>query len=111
MREDHSIPLHDKILAETARISWPELERLFAAGKVVKVASGLDLIDVAQAMARDDAQAVKSWMQAGQLGQLDDATAGRWATLSSNPSPLWAVVVNPWVLVQERSEAPADRPN
>lgn len=99
------LPLQEKLLAETARVSWAELERLFAAGKLIKVGASLDLIAVAQAMAEDDADTVRNWMQADLLGQLDDATAERWARLTQTPSPLWAVVVNPWVLVQEREAA------
>lgn len=101
--ESEELPLHDKLLSETARISWPELERLFAAGKVIKVGAELDLITVAEAMARDDASQVRQWMQSEQVGLLDDDSAQRWAAMSAKPSPLWAVVVNPWVLVQERA--------
>lgn len=91
---------YQKLLAETARVSWGEIERLFGAGKVVRVAQGLDLVAVAQAFADDDADTLRAWMASEQVGLLDDATAQRWSTEDS--ADLWAVVVRPWVLVQER---------
>lgn len=96
------IPTYDKLLGETARVSWAEIERMFAVGRVVEVAEPLDLIDVAQAFADDDKDRVRDWMQAGQVGHLADHNAARWA--ADNFLELWAVVVSPWVLVQERSK-------
>ncbi len=95
-----SVPVYDKLLAETARVSWPELERLFAAGNVIRVVAELDLIEVARVFAEDEAARLRPWMQSDQVGYLDDATAARWA--SGEDENLWAVVVRPWVLVQER---------
>ncbi|MGJ8669424.1 MAG: DUF2288 family protein [Oceanococcus sp.] len=94
------IPVYDKLHAETARVSWAEIERLFAAGKVVEVAAALDLIEVAAAFADDDKDQVRIWMQAEQLGLLADESAARWSALDD--AALWAVVVNPWALVQQR---------
>ncbi len=86
-------------LSQTAKISWPELAPLFARGQVVHVADGLDLIAAAVAVAEDDKNQVAHWMAQQQFGLLDVATAKRWAQGEPN---LWAVVVNPWVLVQQR---------
>ncbi len=95
------VSLHNKLLGETARISWPELERLFASGRLVRVGPELDLIVVGEAMAADDSAQLKRWMQQEQAGLLDDDTARRWA---ENPDcDLWALVISPWVLVQERA--------
>jgi len=97
-----AVPVYDKLLGETARVSWGELERLFAAGNVIQVAAGLDLIEVARVFAEDETAQLRSWMQAEQVGYLDDATAVRWS--SGNDEDLWGVVVRPWVLVQERHQ-------
>lgn len=104
MSENASEPLYEKLLGETARVSWPELERLFAAGRVIRVDAGLDLIAAAQVFADDDSEQLKSWMQQDQAGVLDDDTAKRWADHDASYD-LWAVVVRPWVLVQERASA------
>lgn len=100
--EEEILPLHTRMNLETARIAWPELERHFAGGKVILVAPELDLVQAATCIVKDDSQQVKAWMEAQQIGQLDDATAKRWA--KEQPQNLWAVVVAPWVLVQERTE-------
>ena len=91
--------LRAKLNGETAKVSWTEMQRHHARGVVVRVASELDLIDVAVAMAQDDGAAVGRWMQAGQLGKVGDEQARDW--LARGPV-LWSVVVAPWVLVQER---------
>lgn len=93
-----------KLAAETARVQWKEIERLYAAGKVIEVAASLDLVDVATAFAADDKASVRDWMQAEQVGLLRDETAIGWAGGADN---LWGVVVSPWVLVQQRDQAPA----
>ncbi|EIJ35620.1 DUF2288 domain-containing protein [Thiothrix nivea] len=94
------LPLRDRLNLETARISWAELERFFAAGKVIQVAAELDLVAVATHFAEDNSTPIKGWLQTGQLHMLTDATAKHW--VQTNPQNLWAVVAAPWVLVQER---------
>lgn len=85
--------------AQTARVAWQELEKHFARGVVIRVAGELDLVEVATCLANDDKPAVESWLASGQVKQLDAATARDWA---ERDSELWAVVVAPWVVVQER---------
>jgi len=100
--EEEFLPLHTRMNLETARIAWPELERHFAGGRVILVVPELDLVDVATCIVKDDSQQVKRWMDAQQIGQLSDDIAKRW--VEEQPDNLWAVVVAPWVLVQERQE-------
>ena len=86
-----------RILAETAKIAWKDLQRYFAQGVVVMVKPGLDLVDVAYEVTRDNEQQVKRWMKAGKLQNISDNQAREW--LDAN-ALMWAVVVKPWVLVQ-----------
>ena len=86
-----------KIVSETARIPWLELQRFFAAGKVMLVAAELDLVDVAHALQLDDVEQVKSWSENLQLSPVSDAQAKQWI---ADDASLWAVVIKPWVLVQ-----------
>ena len=86
-----------RILAETAKIAWKELQRFFAQGVVVLVKPGLSLVDVAYEVTRDNEQQVKHWMEAGKLQNVSDDQAREW--LKAN-ALMWAVVVKPWVLVQ-----------
>ena len=85
---------------ETAQVEWTELQGFFAKSALVHVSSNLDLVDVAAHIACDDNVAVQAWMAAGKVLKLDDETAADW----QNRNPLlWAVVVAPWILVQERA--------
>ena len=90
--------IHAKLNAETGRLRWPELQRHFARGAVLKVAPGLDLVEIAVAIAQDDRAAVEGWLESGVLSRASDADAMDW--LERDPV-FWAVVAAPWVLVQE----------
>ena len=92
--------LYAKLLGETAKISWAELQPFFARGQLLQVAAGLDLVEVAQAVAEDDGVRVSAWLQAGQVAKVAEAQAEDY--LARDPE-LWAVVVSPWVLIQERA--------
>ena len=96
LRQDRELK-RGKIISETARIPWQELQRFFAAGKVMLVAPGLDLVDVAFALQEDDVDQVKSWTEALQVMPVPDDQAKDWI---ASDALLWAVVVKPWVLVQ-----------
>ncbi len=88
----------DKLAAESGVITWPELQRHFARGVVVVVSLPLDLLEVAAAMARDDAPMLGDWMQSSRVLRATDEHARHWELAQPD---LKAVVVAPWVLVQE----------
>ena len=93
-------PLYLKLLAETAKIGWPELERFFARGILLRVARDLDLVSVAEAIANDDTTQVSQWLSAGLVERVQADTA---ADFGARDPALWADVVSRWVCVQERS--------
>jgi len=88
-----------KILSETARIPWRELQRFFAAGKVFQVAPDLDLVDIAHALQQDELERVRPLTENGQLAPVSDEQAKAWF---GDDAVLWAVVIKPWVLVQDK---------
>jgi hypothetical protein len=90
-------PLAAKLTTETAKIPWRELQRFFAQGRVIHVAAGLDLVDVAARISEDQAEQVEAWMGAGELSRVSDEQARRWIDADAL---VWAVVIRPWVLVQ-----------
>ena len=96
LRQDRELK-RVKIISETARIPWQELQRFFAAGKVMLVTPELDLVDVAFALQEDDVDQVKIWTEALQVMPVSDDQAKDWIT---SDELLWAVVVKPWILVQ-----------
>ncbi|HHX33680.1 MAG TPA: DUF2288 domain-containing protein [Gammaproteobacteria bacterium] len=96
--------VYAQLLGETARISWDEIMPLFAKGMVLWVASDQDLVAVAEHIINDDKKQVSALMQQKALQNLSDELALDYA---QREPELWAVVVAPWVLVQERQTATA----
>jgi hypothetical protein len=88
-----------RLNTETARISWPELERHFARGALLTVSPELDLVQVGVHIINDDKTIVDAWLETGELRKTTDDDARE---LSIDGVSLWAVVVAPWVLVQEK---------
>ncbi len=86
-----------KLNRETAKIGWMELQRHYAAGNVLAVAEGADLIAVAEAFHTDSAQQVKEWLGDGTVAPVDDQSAAAWVDTDAEH---WAVVVAPFVLIQ-----------
>lgn len=93
--------LQQQLNLETGKISWPELQRHFARGVVIKVNQGLDLVEVAAHFVRDDKATIENWLNEGSVCRASDEDARQWI---ENQSDFWAVVVAPWVLVQELKE-------
>lgn len=88
-----------KIISETARINWLELQKFYAAGSVIAVDAILDLVEVAYAFSRDDKAAVADWLAAGSVSRTSEQQAQQWF---NHKTELWAVVISPWVLVQDK---------
>jgi hypothetical protein len=63
------------------------------------VKGDLDLVSVAESLAADDTQQVAQWLAAGLIERMQAETA---ADLAARDPQLWAVVLSPWVCVQER---------
>jgi hypothetical protein len=92
--------LYAKLLGETASITWEELQPFFAKGALLWVEPAQDLIAVAEAVAENDQTRVAAWLADGGVAKVAESRA--LDLLQRNP-PLWAVVVAPWVLIQERA--------
>jgi hypothetical protein len=93
-----------KIVSETARISWLELQKFYAAGSVITVAPALDLVEVAFAFSCDNKAQVASWLATDSINRTSAPQAQRWF---EHKTELWAVVISPWVLVQDKPDQAA----
>jgi hypothetical protein len=93
--------LRDEIHAETSNIAWSELQRFFAAGKAIYVAVDLDLVEVAVQVSTDNSELVRQWMDTGKIAPVSDDQARCWIDTDAT---VWAVVVKPWVLIQDLKE-------
>ena len=90
--------LKARLNLETAKIGWAEIQRYFAKGQVFIVEPELDLIDTAARIIHDEKGSVQKWLEQKQVVQATTDDAKRWY---ENGPDLWAVVVAPWILVQE----------
>lgn len=95
--------LRTRLNLETARIAWAELQRPFARGVVVKVAPGLDLVDAAVHVAANSSEVIQEWLADGRIARAELADAEDW---HARQPTFWAVVVAPWVLIQETAPEP-----
>lgn len=102
-REKESLDdIKARLNRETAKISWHELQRFFAGGNVLAVADGVDLLDVAVALHQDNLESFQSWLAEGTVYKVTDQQALQWFDEKASH---WAVVVAPFVLVQEVIQA------
>lgn len=96
--------LRSKLHLETAPMSWRVLAPFFARGQLLWIGAELSLLDAAVAVAQDDSERVQQWMAAGYMAQVSDAQAMQW---NEAQAELWAVVVRPFVLVQDQASRAA----
>ena len=97
--------LKDEIHSETSKIAWSELQRFFAAGNAIFVSVDLDLVEVALQVSNDNSIIVKQWMDEGKVAPVSDDQARYWF---DSDATVWAVVVKPWVLVQDIKDGQND---
>ena len=87
-----------KFNLETSLISWLELQRFFAAGLAIAVNKDLDLIEVAYQFSIDNKALVEDWLSSKLIAPVSDQQASHWY---DHKTEVWAVVVKPWILVQD----------
>jgi len=89
--------LRASINNETSQISWAELQRFFAGGRLIYVTSRANLLDVAVTFVRDDTEQVNKWLNSKEIVKVTDEQAKQW---QRNNTGFWATVVKPWILIQ-----------
>tara|TARA_B110000444_G_C18762055_1_gene558049 strand:- start:746 stop:1081 length:336 start_codon:yes stop_codon:yes gene_type:complete len=99
INENDPAVVRQKLNHDTAKIKWAALHEHQKTGSVIAVSTELDLIDVACEFALDNHAQVKAWLEQAQIVIVSDDQAQQWDVEARE---LWAVVVAPWVLVQEQ---------
>ena len=94
--------LLEKLHNQTAQISWRELQRYFAQGKVLRVDADLDLVQIASALAEDNINLLTPLIEQQLIAAPSDDRARHWYEADTL---LWSVVVAPYVLVQDKAES------
>jgi hypothetical protein len=92
--------LYAKLLGETASITWQELQPFFAKGALLWVDPDLDLVAVAESFALDQKDPIAAWLEAAKVEKVSDSRA---LALCEGAPQLWAVVISPWILIQDRA--------
>ena len=90
-----------KLRQEILATPWCNLQREFAAGRLVAVDPRLDLVEVGSRMAMDDKPTFDGWLKAGLVFKPEAELAGNWQSKSSQFAML---IVSPFVLIQELTE-------
>lgn len=90
--------IKQQLVGETSKIAWKELQYFFASGMAIFVSDELDLVEVASCFVADNKVMVEKWMQNKQVMPVPDSQAKLWY---ENDALVWAVVIKPWVLVQQ----------
>ena len=97
--ENDPAVIRQKLNHDTAKIKWGALHEHQQIECVIAVSTDLDLIDVACEFTLDNHDLVKVWLERAQITKVTDKQAQQWKI---EERELWAVVVAPWVLVQEQ---------
>lgn len=96
--EDRAKVFRTKVNLETSQIAWKDLQPYFASGVTLAIANDLDLVEVAFQMSEDNAAQIQQWIKDGKFGKVSNDQASMWFDADAL---VWAVVVSPWVLVQQ----------
>lgn len=94
-------PQRIRITLETARINWLDLQLFYARGQVIHVQAHLDLVEVAQRFTENDKESSQRWLLQNAISRVSDSVALHWYETQRE---LWAVVIAPWVLVQDKND-------
>jgi hypothetical protein len=91
--------MRETLLASMGPIEFADLRAHLTRGAVIVVDASLDLLEVGEAVARDDKSKVAAWIEAGLLGKPSLEVIEAW---SKTEGAAWtALVVQPFVLVRE----------
>ncbi|WP_461537525.1 DUF2288 family protein [Spongorhabdus nitratireducens] len=96
---DDSLAINQTLNLQTAQIPWLELQRSYAQGRVIAVRADLDLIETATLLVENNTALIEKLIDQKSIMFANDDQAKKWF---ENDRMLWAVVVPPWVLVQDR---------
>ncbi|MBX3230725.1 MAG: DUF2288 domain-containing protein [Labilithrix sp.] len=97
--------MREQLVASMGPVEVSDLRAHLARDAVIVVDASLDLLTVAEAVARDDKEQVGAWIARSLIGKPTLETLERW---SKSPPPLVSVVVQPFVLVSEKRDPTAN---
>ena len=93
-----NVAIEQKVNLNTGRINWIELQPHFARGALIVIDAELDLVKIASAFIKDDSAWISELMRSEKLRKPEITDTEHWHDVDQE---FWAIVVAPWVLVQE----------
>lgn len=94
--------LRDELAASMGPIEMSDLRTHITRDAVIVIDAALDLLTVAEAVAKDDKALVSEWISKALIGKPTLEALARW---EKTPAPrLVSVVVQPFVLVREEQQ-------
>jgi hypothetical protein len=94
--------MREKLSGQVGNVFWSDLRAHALRDALVVVGEGLDLVEVGEALARDDAKKVEAWLAAGKLGKPSAADLATWAEATG--AVFESLIVAPFVLVRKRRD-------
>lgn len=95
--------LRYKLRGEVMASWWEDLAAHQARGALLLARADLDLLDVAEAMARDESSRIEAWLKAGLLKRASTADKEAFEAISEGVR-FQFIVVQPWVLAQQLTQ-------
>ncbi len=93
----------DQFKKDLAEVCWKDLRIHLQHGGIIIVTEGLDLIDVAVAVAEDRKPQVEAWIADGALTEPGSEQIETWETELEKPFRL--LIVQPFILIQATTHA------
>lgn len=91
--------MRETLVASMGPIEFSDLRPHIVRGAVITVDASLDLLEVGEAVARDDKERIAAWLATGLLSKPSLEQIERWA---KTEGPAWTVlVVQPFVLLRD----------
>lgn len=94
--------LRTQLSEDLSIVSWAHLRPHHERDALVLVDDALDLVDVAVALAKDDTQSVAAWMHTKLVRRSAPDDDARWTRQGAT---FQFLIVRPWVLARELTEA------
>lgn len=83
---------------ELAEVCWRDLRTHVQHDTLITLAPGLDLVETATAVARDDGARIKAWIAEGKLGKPSAGDIMAWE--KQMDKPFLMLIVQPYILMQ-----------
>jgi hypothetical protein len=99
------VSVRDQLARQIGPVLWSDIRPHLARDGVILVSAQLDLLDVAEAVARNDTDRVSAWIARGEVDKPTPAEIERWS--SDESLRFVAVVAAPFVLVHRPAASPS----